>query len=480
MIFLITLVTSMIILCSAASNMTGSVNGTVTLPCTYSASNEVTDVCWGRGRCSTFRCPDAILRSTSSKVIRQSYRYELLGKISEGVASLTITSLTVEDEGTYCCRVYIQGPSNDVRKEINLHMLPTSNMTGSVNGTVTLPCTYSASNEVTDVCWGRGRCSAFRCPDAILRSNSSRVIRQSYRYELLGKIPEGVASLTITSLTVEDEGTYCCKVYILGPSNDVRKEINLQIVPNSNMTGSVNGTVTLPCTYSASNKVAGVCWGRGRCSTFRCPDAILRSNSSRIIRQSYRYELLGKIPEGVASLTITSLTVEDEGTYCCKVFIQGPSNDVRKEMNLQILPNSNMTGSVNGTVTLPCTYSASNKVAGVCWGRGRCSTFRCPDAILRSNSSRIIRQSYRYELLGKIPEGVASLTITSLTVEDEGTYCCKVFIQGPSNDVRKEMNLQILPNGEKLSWGTLGNVIRGIIVLLVPAMVLFIYKRCDL
>ncbi|CAJ0959116.1 unnamed protein product [Ranitomeya imitator] len=112
---------------------------------------------------------------------------------------------------------------------------------------------------------------------------------------------------------------------------------------------------------------------------------------------------------------------------------------------------SNMTGSVNSTVTLPCTYSASNVVTGVCWGRGRCSTFRCSDAIIRSNSSRVIRQSYRYELLGKVPQGVASLTITSLTVEDEGTYCCKVYIQGPSNDVRREINLQIVTSKENFN-----------------------------
>ncbi|XP_069618047.1 hepatitis A virus cellular receptor 1 homolog isoform X2 [Ranitomeya imitator] len=252
-------------------------------------------------------------------------------------------------------------------------------------------------------------------------------------------------------------------------------------VTTGDITGWVNDTVTLPCTYRARKAAVGVCWRRASCANTTCTSTILLTNGSSVTkRTSKRYKLLGNVKWGDASLTITKLTTKHKGAYCCKVSIPGLSNDVKREVNLRIMEPSDMTGSVNSTVTLPCTYSASNVVTGVCWGRGRCSTFRCPDAILRSNSSRVIRQSYRYELLGKIPQGVASLTITSLTVEDEGTYCCKVYIQGPSNDVRREINLQIVTDGEKLIWGTLGNVIRGIIVLLVPAMVLFIYKRCDL
>ncbi|XP_075199477.1 myelin protein zero-like protein 3 [Anomaloglossus baeobatrachus] len=247
------------------------------------------------------------------------------------------------------------------------------------------------------------------------------------------------------------------------------------------ITALVNDTVTLPCTYSAGKEAIKVCWRRDNCSRPTCSSTILSTNGSQVTkRTSSRYQLLGNITWGDASLTITKLTMKDKGTFCCKVLIPGPSNDVKRGINLMVMETSDVMGFINETVMLPCTYSASKGVTTVCWGRGRCSTFRCPDSILRSNSSRVIRKSHRYEFLGKIPQGIASLTINRLTAEDEGTYCCKVILPGPSNDVKREINLQIMTNDEKHSWGTLGNVIRGIIVILVPAMVLLTYKRCDL
>ncbi|XP_044133372.1 hepatitis A virus cellular receptor 2 homolog [Bufo gargarizans] len=51
---------------------------------------------------------------------RKSDRYQLLGNISQGDVSLTITGATNEDEGTYCCRVHIPGIFNDMKEEVNV------------------------------------------------------------------------------------------------------------------------------------------------------------------------------------------------------------------------------------------------------------------------------------------------------------------------------------------------------------------------
>ncbi|XP_075712119.1 junctional adhesion molecule-like isoform X1 [Rhinoderma darwinii] len=219
------------------------------------------------------------------------------------------------------------------------------------------------------------------------------------------------------------------------------------------------------------------------CSKSTCSAAILRTNGSRVTRRkSNRYELQGKVTQGDASLTITKLTMKDEGTYCCKVMIPGPSNDVKKEINLKILGTEaeNVIGSINDTVTLPCAYSAGKQVTRLRWRRCGCSQLGCPDAINWTNNSGVITKSSRYHILRNITQGDVSLTITSLTMEDEGVYCCKVYIQGPSNDVKKEVTIQILANGERLKWNTPANVIRGIIIFLVPTIFLLIYKCCSL
>ncbi|XP_075712120.1 hepatitis A virus cellular receptor 1 homolog isoform X2 [Rhinoderma darwinii] len=178
-----------------------------------------------------------------------------------------------------------------------------------------------------------------------------------------------------------------------------------------NVTGRVNDTVTLPCTYSARNEAAEVCW-------------------------------------------IKAMTCLAEA--------------------------ENVIGSINDTVTLPCAYSAGKQVTRLRWRRCGCSQLGCPDAINWTNNSGVITKSSRYHILRNITQGDVSLTITSLTMEDEGVYCCKVYIQGPSNDVKKEVTIQILANGERLKWNTPANVIRGIIIFLVPTIFLLIYKCCSL
>ncbi|XP_073423855.1 hepatitis A virus cellular receptor 2 homolog isoform X2 [Dendrobates tinctorius] len=100
----------------AALVVTVSLNGTTVLPCTY--TGETTTMCWGRGRCPNSWCNNEIIRTDGRRVTgRKSDRYQLLGNISQGDVSLTITGATKEDEGTYCCRVEIPGLFNDKKIE---------------------------------------------------------------------------------------------------------------------------------------------------------------------------------------------------------------------------------------------------------------------------------------------------------------------------------------------------------------------------
>ncbi|XP_063784928.1 hepatitis A virus cellular receptor 1 homolog [Pseudophryne corroboree] len=108
---------------SSADDVLGSVDETLTLPCTYSVKYGTTAMCWGRGRCPYSDCNMVIIRTDGSSVTRRrSDRHQLLGNISQGDVSLTITEATKEDEGTYCCRVKIPGLGNDEKKEIRVEI----------------------------------------------------------------------------------------------------------------------------------------------------------------------------------------------------------------------------------------------------------------------------------------------------------------------------------------------------------------------
>lgn len=93
----------------------------VTLPC-VSQSNSALSFCWGREKVPTFKCSETILSSKDGAVVyRQSARYQLQGRLTDGDVSLTILNVQWSDAGVYGCRVEIPGWFND--HKVNIHLV---------------------------------------------------------------------------------------------------------------------------------------------------------------------------------------------------------------------------------------------------------------------------------------------------------------------------------------------------------------------
>ncbi|XP_075198286.1 hepatitis A virus cellular receptor 2 homolog [Anomaloglossus baeobatrachus] len=146
-----------------------------------------------------------------------------------------------------------------------------------------------------------------------------------------------------------------------------------------------------------------------------------------------------------------------------------------------------VTGWVNGILTLPCTYMVYTHHLPMCWILGRCRGSKYNNEIIRTDGQRVTwRKSDRYQLLGNISQGDVSLTITGVTKEDEGTYCCRVEFTVLFNDLTKQVEVKIktgvtdslIVGGRKTT--SIGNIIRGILVLLFPLTFLLIFKYCSL
>ncbi|NXI39601.1 TIMD4 protein, partial [Galbula dea] len=104
---------------------------------------------------------------------------------------------------------------------------------GVIGQSVELPCFYQVARraDISDMCWGRGPCPNSKCSNKILHTTGNRVtFRKSQRYNLQGYISYGDVSLTIGKLTAEDAGTYCCRVEIPGWFNDIKKNLQLEVV----------------------------------------------------------------------------------------------------------------------------------------------------------------------------------------------------------------------------------------------------------
>ncbi|KAE8613868.1 hypothetical protein XENTR_v10007898 [Xenopus tropicalis] len=121
------LLTAVLLLCSVTLTCGYDIYGmegqSVILPCTYkvSGTSDITTMCWGKDVCPSSKCNQPLIWTDGYKVtFRSSNRYELDGPITQGTVSLTIKSLTLQDQGTYCCRVEHHGWFNDMKLNIRL------------------------------------------------------------------------------------------------------------------------------------------------------------------------------------------------------------------------------------------------------------------------------------------------------------------------------------------------------------------------
>ncbi|XP_073480200.1 T-cell immunoglobulin and mucin domain-containing protein 4-like isoform X3 [Aquarana catesbeiana] len=124
---------------------------------------------------------------------------------------------------------------------------------GSVGDTIILPCHYTVHKDPHYMCWGRGKCPSSSCNNVIITTDGSKVtLRKSDKYSLPGDITQGNVSLTITNVTEEDEGMYCCRVKIPGLFNDLLGNIDVQI--NSGSASSIFTTFPVKNTNKVTMK----------------------------------------------------------------------------------------------------------------------------------------------------------------------------------------------------------------------------------
>lgn len=127
------------------------------LPCNYSppTSRTLVPVCWGRGSCPFSQCADMVLRTDERNVIYQkSSRYQLKGNFYSGDVSLTIEKVTLDDHGTYCCRIQFPGLGNDQKLNLELDIkLAKVTTAGTAHGVSTTASSPTGNTSETQTLW---------------------------------------------------------------------------------------------------------------------------------------------------------------------------------------------------------------------------------------------------------------------------------------------------------------------------------------
>ncbi|XP_062977631.1 uncharacterized protein LOC134395399 [Elgaria multicarinata webbii] len=367
----------------AGAEVRGRVGQNITLPCYYSTSKHgTTSMCWGRGGCPSSWCSTAIIRTdVPQKIYGQSSKYNLIRDIRQGDVSLTITNVTENDAGMYCCRVEITGPFNDLKRHVKvviqkalLHSTPvrstesysaleprwTTSLESSPDNVSLYFPTMVKEQRKDETSWlglyvGIGTCGVLLVTVTLLlkwylhrRQKTSNATSQlAFSGSETGGIQhvletgvhaaENIYEMRILSRKMVSEK----QVYISWGKNilDYILFFSVGTLSQAVIRGVVGQAVTLPCTYHVrqSSDLTHMCWGQGSCPNSKCSNEILSTDGRRVVsRKSYRYRLNGYVTRGDVSLTIANLNEGDKGIYCCRIEVQGWFNDLKKTLNLQV------------------------------------------------------------------------------------------------------------------------------------------------
>ncbi|XP_059509194.1 polymeric immunoglobulin receptor-like [Stegostoma tigrinum] len=200
---------------TAPSEVNGRLGGTITVNCQYNiASNWNSEKYWCKGN---MRISCTVLASTTEVQQERSSRLFIMDNQTIGIFSVKMQQLTLEDAGWYWCGITRVG--KDEMTCVKLNVL-TAGLTGlrqvhgTLGDTVTVQCQYPVSyykNHEKYLCKGSDRKSCI-----VITGMQKQNPNSSGRIIAMDNQTTGMFAVTITQLSMEDEGIYWCGVTTFG------------------------------------------------------------------------------------------------------------------------------------------------------------------------------------------------------------------------------------------------------------------------
>nr|XP_017210159.2 butyrophilin-like protein 2 [Danio rerio] len=328
---------------------------------------------------------------------------------------------------------------------------PSAPLSAPLGSSVVLPCFVDEALPVEDleVEWRRADSETLV---HLYQDGESRpeVQQQDYHdraHFFTEEIQHGNFSLRLDNLTAQDEGEYRCTVHSQQDSGEAVAQIkDVGFVvhgPSAPLSAPLGSSVVLPCYID--NKLLmedlEVEWRRADSETLI---HLYQDGESRAEVQQQDYHdrahfFTEEIQHGNFSLRLDNLTVQDEGEYRCRVFIQlnkGETVVQIKDVERLLVSGSNRPASayVGEDVTLNCSVDSHitpEHIEEVSWLK----TDEDGDSlVLLYQNNETLPDSSVEQFRGRvefftaeISKGNFSLRLKSVRTEDKGVYRCQVF-----------------------------------------------------
>nr|XP_022324725.1 hemicentin-1-like isoform X27 [Crassostrea virginica] len=339
------------------------------------------------------------------------------------VPSLTITSVETSDEGDYqCSATNILGTSQsgtaylDVLGSIPSVQIPSSSYSVAYGSQIRLQCVVNSIPPATSIEWRK----TYQGVTTTINFGQSKYSG--------GTITD--PSLRIFNADLSDEASYVCSATNIvgtGSSRDITLSVVVSLptvqVGSSTYSGISGSSVTLVCSIISSNPSAtSVKWEKDVNGVRTDVTTLMASRISG-----------GSVNQ--PSLTISSLTGSDSGTYYCSAAnAVGTGASSATTLTVQnrptiILPAFTYNANFGQDVTLQCNVTSVSTLTQVTWRK----------YINGSPNVLVVSGSAHYSGGNTI---IPSLTIHTLSFSDSGNYDCSATnIAGTSTSSQMTLNV---------------------------------------
>ncbi|XP_063325887.1 neural cell adhesion molecule 2-like [Pelmatolapia mariae] len=362
-------------------------------------------------------------------------------QMKDGDVSLILKNVMPDDAGTYECHVYMEETRSwNLINSIHLSVPPDPTIITAESGqNVTLTC--RAPSNIRDIKWSRADMES----KYVLsywnghfdQSNQHPSFKN--RVDLQDRqMKDGDVSLILKDVTINDAGTYMCDVLMAGIfSWEPIRLILLSVSPDPTIIKAEAGqNVTLTC-RAPNNNIMVVKWKREVLET----ESVLLYRDGQFKQYNQHPSFKNRVDlqdrqmkDGDVSLILKDVTINDAGTYECRVLMEDTLSWEIISIHLTVVvrpDQKNITAESGQNVTLTCR-APNNNIRVVKWSRADLEdknilSFRDgqfdPDSQHPSFKNRVDLQDRQMK------DGDVSLILKDVTINDAETYKCQVFIR---------------------------------------------------